>query len=392
MKNVRTVSYVTLSSFLLNGILPFPFTLKSIIYYVLIILLIWQVARFKIRGHFIVWLYILWMLFEFVRGYFISEDYWDHKTLYRNVIVYSSILFVFIGQSFIHVKDILSFWFSKMVPILPFFLLFFPARTNFIPLLFIIPLFLYTFTRKGLLMVLLLLLNFLSAFEERGSIIKLFAILLITLYGLVCVRLLKNSKFFLRITRLVHLVLLLLPLWLLWLGVSGKFNIFKIQDYFVYETSSDGEDLLADTRSLLYFEVFQSACENKNIVLGNSPSKGYNSDSFGYADVRIMKGTRTGCEVGFLDVFAYFGLIGVVLYYLIFVYASAMAIYKSKNVAVKLWGIWLSFLWMWSFVWEKPTFDPFYLFDMLLIGMCLSSQLRSMSDDDMKRFASSVIK
>ena len=79
---------------------------------------------------------------------------------------------------------------------------------------------------------------------------------------------------------------------------------------------------------------------------------------------------RQSCEVSILNIFNYFGLIGVTLYCFIFLQASFLAIYKSRNRIIPVIGLYISFRWLFAFIEDFSRFDLNYMFLWLMIGMC----------------------
>ena len=97
---------------------------------------------------------------------------------------------------------------------------------------------------------------------------------------------------------------------------------------------------LADTRTFLYVEEISSAIKNKYVVQGRSIARGYDSMSFGKSidkALGIQRGERQMSETSILNIFNYFGIIGVVSYFCIFV-PHPFFIFPFHGMG----GIWIS--------------------------------------------------
>lgn len=200
----------------------------------------------------------------------------------------------------------------------------------------------------------------------------------------------------------LHIGFFVAPIVFLFLGLSGIFNIFNISEEYGLEEEymlSNGEnqnDALIDTRTGLYVEEIQSAVNNNYVFQGRSISRGYDSMIFGELIQEHTKWTgrmeRQRNEVSILNIFNYFGLIGVALYCFIFFQASFLAIYKSRNRIIPVIGLYISFRWLFAFIEDFSVFDLNYMFLWLMIGMCYSPNFRNMTDTDIKLWIDKIIR
>ena len=201
-------------------------------------------------------------------------------------------------------------------------------------------------------------------------------------------------RIFPKMIRIVHIALLSSPFIFLWLGVSGEFNVLKMDDYIKGEhtqkrTNEEGQlvdvSLTGDTRTFIYENVFYTLNHHKDWIFGRSPAFGdegvYNF--WGTDEKTGIKG-RYGNEVGIMDILLWDGVIGVIIYFLMFFRASYLAIYKSRSRYVKGVGLYVAYLWLMSFIWEKPMFETFYMMDLVLLGLCFSNKFRQMNDREVE--------
>ena len=246
--------------------------------------------------------------------------------------------------------------------------------------------------RKWLLFAIILF--YFSALEQRNDMIK---ILIVSTIGF-------SISYLYQIIpqwsiKLAHLIFLIAPIILLGLAVNGTFNIFKMDDYIQgdYEqkiNTTEGvedDDLKADTRTFIFQNVFYTMEKYNAWILGRSPALGDEGvDDFWGVDEETKMIGRYGNEVGIMDILLWYGLIGVIIYFFIYVRASYLAIYKSKNRFAKGIGLYVAFLWMWAFVWEKPMFDTFFMMDLVLLGLCFSTKFRQFSDAEMGEWVTGI--
>jgi hypothetical protein len=183
-----------------------------------------------------------------------------------------------------------------------------------------------------------------------------------------------------------------LPVIMFYLAVSGIFDVLNFKEYLdPYEitSSSSGEEvnLAADTRSFIYAEVLGSAVENDYVIQGRSFARG--NDSYYALDLYdgINLKERFMNEVSLLNIFTWEGLIGVILYSLIYIFATVNAINKSRNKYLKVMAVSLSFIWAFSWVEIINTFDMCYVTFLIMLGMCMSPVLLDMKDYEFERWA-----
>jgi hypothetical protein len=203
-----------------------------------------------------------------------------------------------------------------------------------------------------------------------------------------------------RMLSFVSKVFFILPLVFLILGYSNTFNIFNFNEYLEPNqagnySSIDWRDadiaVTADTRSGLYKEVYFSSNVYESWLVGRSPSKGNLSSLFGYLDVN-GRGERYSNEVAVLNIITWTGIIGLILYTLVFYYASKVAILYSNNYYIKLIGVYISFRWAYSWVEDFTSFNVGFVLLWLVIGMCYSSEFRQMSDVSFQKWIDGIFR
>ncbi len=172
-------------------------------------------------------------------------------------------------------------------------------------------------------------------------------------------------------------VLLILPLvfiqYSIQIGESAiQQNLSKIQD----------DELSTDTRTFLYMEVYEDLVENKQLVYGKGANGTYYSNYFSSAEGDSE--TRLTLEVGVLSLLLKTGLIGVTLYLLLLFISIYFAFFRSHNYYVVGVGLMLFIHVILFFVENIISFSSYNLFVWFFIGVCLSKEVRSMSNLEIK--------
>jgi hypothetical protein len=302
------------------------------------------------------------------------------------------ILMPIVAFSFFNIKyaqDILSFYIKYVAPL--FFIFVFTLNSDvygfyLVPFSFL-ALFFPVITKTWRWIVFgIAIFVILTDLTARSNVIR-FAVP-VALSFLYFFRFILSTQIF----ELVRKLLIVAPVVFFFLAVYGSFNIFNMQeyvkgDYTEMRTDMKGQkiedDLTADSRSFLYVEVLHTAAKLDSWWIGRSPARGTISESFGENDM-AGRGERAGNEVGILNVFTWTGIVGVVLYLLVFYKASYMAVCKSNNVFSKILGVFVAFRWGYAWVEDINEFTLNYFMIWFMIGMCFSESFRKMTDKEVK--------
>ena len=118
-------------------------------------------------------------------------------------------------------------------------------------------------------------------------------------------------------------------------------------------------------------------------MLGRTPARGNDSEFFGMFEAEYTgRYERSANEIGLANVFTWTGVVGVILYFIIFYRASFLAINKSRNIYSKMLGIYVAFRWLFSWIEDVNNFSLNYFMLMVMIGICFSHSFRNMSDKE----------
>ena len=346
----------------------------------------------------------LYTLFSAIYGaIFMAENYWDWKLLIENLMIFLLPIAALVYARPTELTLTLKYWFKYawiiLIILAPF--LFSDAFGRFLsPYTFLsLSLPLVKKSKKYLIFTLVaFFITITIGSESRSDIIKFSVCILLGTTLLLYPKIWSQKKLLLRTCYLI----IITPIILFILGASNIFNIFKIEEELGIENkfqmkSSTGEEYsaLIDTRTFLYIEEIQSAIKNKYIIIGLSIARGYDSPSFGEAinnALHLKRNERSSCETSILNIFNYFGLIGVSIYMFIFWRASYLAITSSKNIFIPVIGIYVAFRWLFAWIEDFSRFDLNYLFLWIFIGFCYSPTFRNMTNREYRNWFYTIIR
>lgn len=215
---------------------------------------------------------------------------------------------------------------------------------------------------------------------QRMPLLRIMCTLLF--YILFKYNLLKNK----RILNIVNIILLLIPIVAFISASFGKFNILDTESY-MGKVKYGNESLTDDTRTYLYQEAIESSINHNYIIYGRTFGYGYDSDwSTKRAELTnngIM--LQRNAEVFIINIYTWMGLIGIILFAILFFIASQKAINKSNNMYVRYIGILVSLQWI--FCWIEncmATINFNQLIMWMEIAICLSPYWRNLKDNEFK--------
>jgi len=380
----------------ISWLLEYPFYILCTIYCVK------NKEYFELRN-ICIFLYFLWLAFDIFRGFFAAETYFEFKFFLSNILTLSIPFFAIIFQKPLVIID----FFNKWNRLLPFILLllfaglmgktqihFFSGPTYYLlgSFIFLIP------SRKWRIMVLgLVIYMFFADFGARSQVIK--SLIAITMScAVLAKRIIPNF-----LVQLAGISFYILPIIFLYLGITGRYNIFDHIDHsevhvveFVegeMQIDEVNKDLV-DTRTFIYAEVLLSAVNNNYIWIGRTPARGNDSPTFA-EQIKADRGPnarpeRNSNELCHLNVFTWLGLIGVVLYALIYIFSSVLALFFSNSFYLKLLGALVAFNWLFGWIENMNKMDMLNVGQWMVIGLCVSKEFRKMTDKEFSIWFSSL--
>lgn len=196
------------------------------------------------------------------------------------------------------------------------------------------------------------------------------------------------DKFYYRIRHFVWLFVIT-PFILFILGVTNIFNVFEIDKYI--NRKDINEEMIADTRTIVYSEALSSAVRNGYVITGRGIGNGYES-KFQRGRTRqdknatAISSSERHAEVGILNIFTWGGVIYIVLYTAMFCSVIYHGIYKSRNSYIRALAFYLAFYYMYSWVENFQSFSIMFIISWAMLAMCLSPYLRRMNNKTFENF------
>jgi hypothetical protein len=345
------------------------------------------------EGVFYIKIFIIYNIIVLLRGLIDASSMQDWTVMFASTIPlflithFSIYLATYKSSVIVFIRSFLIYGLSLSM------LFFFTDEFGFIefphvvsPIYFMILLIPYMGKKFGILIFILALISFISDFSNRSNLIN------ILIASIIMVSFLWKKKIWmLKLVKYIRTILLTLPVLFIILGVTGIFNIFLIGNLlgeFMIDFGKDqSQDLLVDSRTSIYTDVFSQLTNDNAIVfgLGASGKTKTSLTDISYADFDLIyKEGRRNTESGMLNYIQWGGLVGGLVYFLLFVKASYYGIYKSKNWFCIMLGLWIAFRGFYSFIEDFMLFSINSLFILVSVGICLSKKFRLMNDLELK--------
>ncbi len=252
----------------------------------------------------------------------------------------------------------------------------------------------YINKKYQIFIIIIALISFLSDFSNRSNLINItIAFLIVASFFW------RKRKWILSLIKSARVIFLFLPIFFLILGVVGIFNIFLIgnlvSEYSLDLGNGNKQDLLVDSRTSIYTDVFSQLEKDESLIfgLGAAGKTKTSLTDVSYADFDLIyKEGRRGTESGMLNYIQWGGLIGGLVYFLLFVKGSYLAIYKSKNWFCVMLGLWVAFKGLFSFIEDANYFGVSSIFIFSSIGICFSKKIRYLDDAEVKLMFKKTLK
>jgi hypothetical protein len=343
---------------------------------------------------FVKW-YLVWNIFSILRGIFIAENYWDWKFLVDHAMCLLLPITAYSITNKELLQSILRVYIKYALPLfIVLFFLIFPDAYGYylVPISFLCLFFPVLNLRWKVILLALSIFVIFIDLNARSNVIKFSVPIMLSLIYYI--------RFFipLKLFEWGRKLFFIAPILIFCLAVTGVFNVFNMDDYIsgeyrTAEATVEGMaldvDLKADTRSFIYDEVLSSAKKYNSWLIGRSPARGYDSDSFGEEDM-TGRWERPGCEVAILNIFTWTGIVGVILYLMVFYRASYLAINHSNNTFSKILGLFIAFRWLYAWVEDINYFTLTTVFLWFLIGLCYSKSFRIMTNKEVEYWVQGI--
>lgn len=351
-------------------------------------------------------LYLLYVIFTFIRGFWVIE-FWtdDTRSLVNGTLLMLMPIIIWYFSNPDKFSQLLSFWSKKwIVPSIIIMLLFF-VKEGYAHLLapaYFLILFYKELPKKYRRCVwIILAMVIYGGLSARSNVLR-FAIVVLLSYLFIVKQIFRNLK------RISWSFFAILPIVLLLLGTLGIYNPFEalsnnanLNINFAEAQDKTGtviQKANEDTRTFIYEGVLATSLKNDSWLIGRTFVRGYEVDQlFGVEAYQIIfertgRMERISCEVGILNPFTWMGLIGLLLYSLMILAPSWYGVFRGRNKYVQCVGIILAFRFMFSFIEEMQTFGWNTIILWLMVAMCISPKFLKMSNNEMKIWIYSTFK
>lgn len=199
-------------------------------------------------------------------------------------------------------------------------------------------------------------------------------------------------------SKILYGCLMLIPIMLLFLALNGKFNIFDMDSYIkgTY-TSSSGENMKDDTRTMLYEEAINSAINNNYLWYGRTPGFGYDSEFVAkregtfYVESGVFP--QRNSEVFAVNMFTWTGVIGLSAWFVFFILFGFKVLGRAKNRYIRALVIYIGFFWICDWIsnyFVAPSCTYMLLF--IIIAICSQRKYQLMSDLQIELYLKRILR
>ena len=232
----------------------------------------------------------------------------------------------------------------------------------------------YVSKKWRITMIAIALFSFFHDVSVRSNVLLLsFSAVLLILY------LISKYNYQIRFRKITWIACFILPALFLFLGISGRYNFFAELMSTNINISSGSKDraYMVDSRTAVYEDVFRSFDDAGSLILGNSPVSKIKTQM----NIQDQEKGRNRTESGFLNILYYYGVIGILCYMCLSMYASHLAVFRSNNRLATLIGLYVAFKFLFIFI-EEPSITMTTYF---AIGLCLNPEFRNMEEEEVKQ-------
>lgn len=218
------------------------------------------------------------------------------------------------------------------------------------------------------------LFSFFHDISVRSNVLLLsLSVILILLYFI------SKYNYQIKFRKITWFASFILPIIFLFLGISGRYNFFTELMSTKINISGGGKDrtYMVDSRTAVYEDVFRSFDGTGSLIFGNSPVTKIKTQM----NIMERKEGRNRTESGFLNILYFYGIVGILCYMCLSIYASYLAISHSNNKLATLVGLYVAFKFIFIFI-EEPSITMTTYF---AIGLCLNPMFRNAEEDEVKQ-------
>lgn len=227
----------------------------------------------------------------------------------------------------------------------------------------------YVSKKWRITLIAIALFSFFYDISVRSNVLLLsFSVVLLILYFI------SKYNYQIRFRKIIWIACFILPVFFLFVGISGRYNFFAELMSTKVNISGGGKDrvYMVDSRTAVYEDVFRSFDGAESLIFGNCPVTKIKTQM----NIQDHKRGRNRTESGFLNILYYYGVIGILCYMCLSMYASYLAVFRSNNRLSTLIGLYVAFKFLFIFI-EEPSITMTTYF---AIGLCLNPKFRNMEE------------
>lgn len=342
-------------------------------------------------------IYLFWTLFCILRGLFIAENYIEYKQLINNGIPLFIPILLWLFYRPDITQYIYKYWYKWGIIAFFVFFLWVAGPTQFYLSPFLILMCFFPLFRKREAIIIFfmgIIYSLIMAGDNRSQLIKGCIALTIGC----CIY--YADKIPLKLVKMGHYLCYFSSIILFAVILSDASGLIlgKMSENDALYNFRNREKNEKDTRSLIYYDVYRSAVTHDYWLYGRTPARGNEMRistylyEWAYRDNTMFnKNERGRNEMLHANIFTWEGLIGLILYALLYMRASYLAVYKSANRYLPYLGCYIAF--RWSYGWIEDT-NCFLISDIALwsmITICYSPLYRNMSNIEFKNWIRKLI-
>lgn len=344
-------------------------------------------------------IYLVWCIICCIRGLLIAENYTEYRQLSVGTMNIMLPLIVWLTYDPQEVSQIYRFWFKCIFPLSILILLFGVKVSAFISPLLLLAFLSFAFPKKLKWLTTFCCLFYIIYNYHIGDRVPAAKMLAILLFWLLTFMRYSNS---LKVIRKIQIACygFSLILFIFIMSDIAKVFIEKESQYSVL-AQYDEQERIKDTRSLLYIDVINSAINEHYVLFGHTPARGNKVDVssilflYAYEDgldsKSFNKEERFDNEALHLNIFTWLGLVGLILYSLIYFRASYLAVFHSNNKFMRLMGCIVALYWTFGFVETTNKIDLTNFVLWTSIGMCYSDRFRNMDNFEFANWCRTIV-
>lgn len=319
-------------------------------------------------------LLVAWIFICMVRSFMEFRSISDLKPFFFDNYMAVSLLPVLFFTVGINSKYFLSinkvlFWYIVLSALISFALFKYMELQIFVlmPVFYIILTIPLQSSWKKSLIILISISAVLVSFSNRAGVLRI----LISFSIVAAYYLMRSNNINRKLVNFLAVIVLLVPLVSIYMGFKGH-SVFQLAIGNEYSGSSQFNPY-ADTRTFLYYEVFQDIRLTKSLLIGKGLNAGYTSEVFETYRRLIV-------EVGFLQIILKTGIVGFILYVSVIISSIKNALGRSKSLFMKSLGLVLVGYILMIFIENVIAYNMLNIMIWIIAGMCHSDALLKLSD------------